>query len=77
VGTVRGVHLDAAHSDNNWLSSAVRAVARGGRVVAPLHVHVPSDVQELARDDREWVGEVRLAASGLVPLRRSGDPMLR
>ncbi len=75
VGTVRGVCVDAAHSDDAWLGSAVRAVARGGRVVAPTDVIVPDDVQELARDDREWVGEVRVAASGLVPLRRGGDPM--
>ncbi len=75
VGTARGVVLDSMHGDSDWLDSAVRAVARGGRVVAPTHVHVPSDVEELARDEREWVGAVRVAASGLVPLRRGGDPM--
>lgn len=72
VGTVRGVMLDAAHGDAAWVASAVRAVERGGRIVAPAIVSVPPDVTELARDGVQWVGEVRVASSGLVPLRRSG-----
>lgn len=75
VGTMRGAYLDAAHSDGHWIDSAVRAVERGGRVVAPSHAPVPNDVQKLARDERVWVGEVKVAASGLVPLRRGGDPL--
>lgn len=75
VGTLRGVHCDAAHATREWLLSASRAVRRGGRLVAPAAAPVPAEVRELARDDDEWVGEVREAASGLVPLRRSGDPM--
>jgi uncharacterized protein YbaR (Trm112 family) len=72
VGTMRGVVLDAAHATPEWLASAVRALERSGRLVAPARVAVPAEVEELARDAAEWVGEVRVAASGLVPLRRSG-----
>lgn len=75
VGTLRGVQLDANHATVGWVTSASRALARGGRLVAPARTPVPDTVQELARDDREWVGEVREVASGLTPLRRAGDPM--
>ncbi len=72
VGTVRGVVLDSRHSGPVWLASAVRALERGGRLVAPATTAVPQEVKELARDANEWVGEVQVAASGLVPLRRGG-----
>lgn len=74
VGTVRGVHIDAAHSASSWVASAIRAVEKGGRLVVPANVPVPADVRELARDEHEWVGEVSVAASGLVPLRRGVVP---
>lgn len=77
VGSVRAIALDAAHVVGDWPTSAVRAVERGGRLVAPAKVRLPGNVTELARDGVEWVGEVRVAASGLVPLRRSGDPLAR
>jgi len=75
VETLRGARLDARHASPAWVAGALRAVARGGRLIAPASVEVPSGLAELARDDREWVAEVRVAASGLVPLRRGGDPM--
>jgi hypothetical protein len=75
VETLRGARLDAAHASVGWLESTRRAVARGARVIAPASVALPADLTELARDDREWVAEVRVGASGLVPLRRGGDPM--
>jgi hypothetical protein len=75
VETLRGARLDAVHANDPWLQSTRRAVARGARVIAPASVAVPADLTELARDDREWVAEVRVGASGLVPLRRGGDPM--
>jgi uncharacterized protein YbaR (Trm112 family) len=75
VGTFRGVCLDERHSTAPWLASATRVVEQGGRVIASHHAPLPADLRELARDDREWVAEVRVAASGLVPLRRGGDPM--
>lgn len=75
VGTMRGVVLDPDHATPAWLRSAIRAVERNGRIIAPAHTTVPDDVTELARDEDQWVGEVRVESSGLVPLRRGGDPM--
>lgn len=77
VGTLRGARVDLAHATPGWLDVLVAAITRGGRLAAPAQVPVPVGVEELARDDREWVAEVRAAASGLVPLRRGGDPMAR
>lgn len=74
VGTLRGAHLDVAHADGAWMTSASRAVQRMGRIMAPVECAPPGEVagalRELARDEREWVAEVQVAASGLVPLRR-------
>lgn len=77
VGTLRGARLDDAHASPDWLVSVHRAVTREGRVVAPTRTALPQGAQELARDESEWVAEVRVAASGLVPLRRGGDPLTR
>jgi uncharacterized protein YbaR (Trm112 family) len=77
VGCLQGAGLDAAHADAAWLAAVVPAVRRGGRVVAPAHVPLPDGLRELARDEHEWVAEVQVAASGLVPLRRGGDPLAR
>jgi uncharacterized protein YbaR (Trm112 family) len=77
VGTLRGARVDLAHATPAWLDVLVAAITRGGRLVAPAQVPVPLGVEELARDDHEWVAEVRASASGLVPLRRGGDPMAR
>lgn len=70
VGSMRGAQLDGAHASDAWIESASRAVRRGGRVIAPASCTVPPALRELARDAQEWVAEVRVAASGLVPLRR-------
>lgn len=70
VGSLRGARLDGAHASDAWLDSVTRAVMRGGRVVAPVSRAVPPALCELARDGHEWVAEVQVAASGLVPLRR-------
>lgn len=70
IGTLRGARIDVAHSDVRWLPGVLRSVARGARVIAPVATSRPTETRELARDEREWVAEVRVAASGLVPLRR-------
>ena len=51
------------------LEGAVRVVRDGGRLVAPVAAPLPADVTELARDDRQWVGERTLRASAPVQLR--------
>ena len=69
--SVNGVALDEATATPSVMASAVRILAQNGRLVAPVSVPVPADVQEIARDDVYWVGQVtHVAASGLVPLQR-------
>ncbi len=67
-GTFRGAALDGPMAER-LIGEAVRCVAIGGRVVAPIEIPVPPGVRELARDEREWVGE-RDATSGVVELKR-------
>lgn len=66
--SLAGVALDVATATARDLGSAVRALAAGGRLVAPASVPLPSEMAELARDESYWVGEKR---SELVLLRRS------
>ena len=70
VDTLAGAALDGAHSDGPMLDSVVRAVRRGGRLVAPATALLPAGVQVVARDAHELVAEVTTRASGLVALRR-------
>lgn len=70
VETLAAAAVDRAHTAPAMLESIVRAVRRGGRVVAPADTPLPAGVKELARDEREWVAEVTTRASGLVELRR-------
>jgi len=64
----RAAAIDAAPP---LLSDAIRAVAVRGRILAPASIKLPVDVKELARDEREWVGE-REAAASVVTLSRAG-----
>lgn len=77
VGTLRGARLDSAHATAEWLPSVTRAIGRNGRLLAPVSATLPDGTRELARDEHEWVSDVQVAASGLVPLRRGGDPLRR
>lgn len=70
VATLAAAAVDAAHSTPVMLSSVVRAVQTGGRILAPAGTPLPEGVKELARDQDEWVGEVTARASGLIELRR-------
>lgn len=54
-GCVRGIVLDFATPA--LLVSAVRALAPGGRLVAPANAGVPAGINVLARDEANWVGE--------------------
>jgi len=49
------------------LTSALRAVAPGGRIVAPVRLSPPQSLTVLARDASYWVGE---KAPEVTPLRR-------
>jgi len=57
AGAVRGIVLNESYADRDRMASAVRVVVKGGRIVAPVTIAVPSGVRELARDERHWVGE--------------------
>jgi hypothetical protein len=51
----RGIALDASHATASLMEGAVRALAPGGRLLAPASAPVPAVLRELARDDRQWV----------------------
>lgn len=65
--SLRGVALGEGATPRD-LDSAVRVLKDGRRLVAPVSLAVPEEIQELARDERYWVGEKRGA---LVVLRRA------
>jgi hypothetical protein len=69
AATCRGVALDAATTDGDYLGAAVRVLRAGGRLVAPTSVPLPRGVTELARDERLWVAERVAAPPQLVALR--------
>lgn len=56
-GCARGIALDLAHSTGSLLDGAARALAPGGRLIAPATAPVPPMLRELARDDRHWLAE--------------------
>lgn len=68
AASARAVVLDADHSTDAWVRSAVAALAVGGRLVAPAQAPVPAGVRELARDAAEWVAE---RVGDVVPLGRA------
>lgn len=75
AGALRGAALDEATSDA-LARSIVRAVRSRGRLMAPVTVRVPAGIEELARDERVWVGEKTAApdaAPRLVTLKRASS----
>jgi len=70
-GAARAVLLLRSARGDDFVTSAVRALAPGGRMVGATAVNTPPDVRELARDERFWVGE-RERVTAPVPLRRAG-----
>ena len=67
--SLRAGAIDESASDA-LRASVVRTVQSGGRIIGPLSMPVPADVNELDRDERIWVGE-RLGNRPLVSLRRA------
>ncbi|MGQ0713499.1 MAG: Trm112 family protein [Gemmatimonadaceae bacterium] len=67
-GAARGIALDQRHGPQ--AAGAARALKQFGRLVAPLTAALPADVEELARDGREWVGTKRSETTEPVPLRK-------
>lgn len=69
AGCMRGIAFDFGVSPS-LISSAVKVLAAGGRLVAPADARVPEGVEVLARDDAEWVAE-RVATPVLNEIRRA------
>lgn len=67
TGSAHGVALGGAAITPLDVASALRVLAPGGRLVAPVVLPVPASLRELARDDRDWVAE---RAPPLIALRR-------
>ena len=68
-GALRGIALDEAWSSPPLISSAVRALKPGGRLVAPTRASLPAGIVERARDGRHWVGEAEAGVSAPVQLK--------
>ena len=65
--SVLGVALDASFPAE-IMSSALKVVRPGGRIVGPVTIDVPTDLALLARDEMYWVAE---KPAEMVSLRRS------
>lgn len=73
AGSLRALAYDKhVAADEALVTSLVRAVRSGGRVLAPEPVPRPDGVRELARDEKEWVG-VAETPSPFIPLSRRGS----
>jgi hypothetical protein len=55
AASARGIAIDPAHATPSLLAGAARALAPGGRLIAPAAALVPESLRELARDDEHWV----------------------
>lgn len=73
-GSVRGIALDDAHATPSLLAGAARALAPGGRLLAPASALLPDTMQELARDAEHWVAttssQPTLSAPVTIEIRR-------
>jgi uncharacterized protein YbaR (Trm112 family) len=68
-GAARGIALDERHAPH--ANAAARALRQYGRLVAPVGVSLPADLEELARDGRDWVATKRMDTTEGVPLRKT------
>jgi len=67
AATVRAAATGDA--DERILAELARVLRDGGRLVAPASAGLPAGVRQLARDDRDWVGE-KLAPPNIVSIGR-------
>jgi uncharacterized protein YbaR (Trm112 family) len=68
-GALRAAAVDGSRSSASFLAEVSRCVRDGGRIVAPADAPAPEGVRLLARDDREWVGQVERFSSLVRPQR--------
>jgi len=74
AASLRGAAIDEA--TRLAMPALLRAVRTKGRLLAPVQLPVPAEAEELARDEAQWVAEVRVTTSPLVTLagaRRRGS----
>ena len=64
-----GVAVGIALADAGAVDDAARVLRPGGRLLAPVASELPPGMEELARDDREWVA-VKRGGGEAVQLRR-------
>ena len=68
AGSARGIALDAMHATPSLLAGAARALAPGGRLIAPSSAPVPDSLRELARDDQQWVAAAAAPSNVSAPV---------
>jgi hypothetical protein len=68
AGSVRGIALDTAHATPSLLAGAARALAPGGRLIAPASALIPDALTELARDDEHWVAAAAAQSNVSAPV---------
>ncbi len=73
IETISAAAVDPVHGGSQMLTSIIRALRVGGRVLTSTVVERPGDLREIARDSEEWVAETTKRASGLVELRRRAE----
>jgi hypothetical protein len=69
-GALRAAAVDDSRASPAFLGEVVRCVCTGGRIVAPSDSSPPGNVRVLARDQREWVGQVERLPPLVTPQRR-------
>lgn len=67
-GSLRGAVVGEDRATPAMLGGLASALRVGGRLVAPVATQLPFGVEELARDDRQWVAVKHDAASAPVQL---------
>ena len=70
-GSLRAAAVDASRASPSFLAEVSRCIRDGGRVVAPADSAPPGTLRVLARDAREWVGQIERLPSLVIPQRRT------
>jgi hypothetical protein len=70
AGSVRAVAIEGMLLHALDAGEIARVLRAGGRLVAPGAAPLPPGIRELARDEREWVGERLAEGVTPVPLQR-------
>lgn len=69
-GSVRAAAIEGGMLRALTAGEVTRILRAGGRLVAPSKAPLPAGIRELARDEREWVGERLAEATAPISLQR-------